>query len=136
MKAISLVLVLFILGCSNEKIPNIEPNNIPQKLLGKWKIVEVFETDGASEPQWRNYTSSNNFNVWFKSDGKYVNSDGDVNCLTGTYSLKNDTLSYFSSCGGKSEVYIELLLSDTMIIDGLNFEPFKIKYNKIISETE
>lgn len=135
MKTIILIFSLIIVGCSNDT-PKEEPNTIPEELIGKWKIVEVYETDGGSEPQWREYISSNDFHVWFKSDYQYENTDGDINCLTGTYSINNDILKYQSVCGGMSVVSIELLENDLLIIDYLNFEPFKHKFIKVSLENE
>lgn len=135
MKTKILIFSLFILGCSNNHTPYEEPK-IPQELIGKWKIVEVYETDGGSEPQWREYISSNDFHVWFKSNYQYENTDGDTNCLTGTYSIINNVLKYQSICGGMSEVSIELLVDNLLIIDFLNFEPYKHKFIKVSSESE
>jgi hypothetical protein len=132
MKAISLVFVLFILGCSNEQIPNIEPNNIPQELIGKWKIVEVYETDGASKPQWRNKNTGSIYDYWFKIDNSFLQSDG---IYEGTYSVdSNMTLKL--TINSSNSVKIETLNLDTLVINYLNFEPFKYKFRKVSSETE
>ena len=136
MKTIILIFSLFILGCSGDDTPKEEPNNIPEELIGKWKIVEVYETDGGSEPQWREYMSSNSFHIWFKSNYQYQNTDGDENCLTGIYSINSSSLKYESICGGQSEVSIELLETNLLIIDFLNFEPYKHKYVKVSSENK
>ena len=45
MKNILLILAISLLGCSKS---SEEPNNIPPELIGKWKIVETYTTDGGS----------------------------------------------------------------------------------------
>jgi hypothetical protein len=134
MKAIILLFSLLVLGCSKNDTPKGDPNNIPQELIGKWKIIEVYETDGASEPQWRNESTIYKYNIWFKNNGEYIKNEGDS---YGIYELENNNLKYILTNTQNSQVvYIENLTTDNLIIDFLNFEPYKHKYIKVSSESE
>jgi len=131
MKTIILIFSLFILGCSNNHNPNEEPN-IPQELIGKWKIIEVYETDGASEPQWRDEDTGAIYDYWFKSNGSFLQSDG---AFSGSYMIdENNDIEL--TINNVKKYHIEYLTSDSLIIDLLNFEPLKVKYVKISSESE
>lgn len=129
MKAFFLIFSLFILGCSNDDTPKEEPNNIPQQLIGKWKIVEVYETDGGSEPQWRNEDTGAIYDYWFKSNSTFLQSDGIYN---GTYTIDTSMKLTFTT-NSPNTVLIEQLTSSQLIIDFLNFEPYKHKYIKVNS---
>jgi hypothetical protein len=132
MNARILILSLFILGCSNDDSPNEEPSNTPQELIGKWKIVEVYETDGASEPQWRDENTGAIYDYWFKSDKSFMQSDG---IYEGNYTV-DSSLNLTLTINSSNTVKIEKFKSDSLIIDFLNFEPYKQKYIKISSESK
>ncbi|OQY05244.1 MAG: hypothetical protein B6I20_01590 [Bacteroidetes bacterium 4572_117] len=138
MKKTLFLLCLFFLACSDKSEPIVEEiNKVPPELIGKWKIVEIYETDGGSLPSWRTYNSGNEYHVWFKFNNKYEKSGGALTCLTGNYTiLDNNYLRYNSVCGGEQEVYIELLKKDSLIIDLKIFEAHKLRYIKISSEGE
>lgn len=130
MKAIVLILSLFLWGCSNDDSPKDEPNNIPQELIGKWKTVAVYATDGASEPQWRDEDTGAIYDYWFKSNGEYVFFDG---ISSGVYSVNSEN--YLTLTNVRSITYsIESISNDSLLIDCLNFEPLKYKYVKVSSE--
>lgn len=134
MKAMILIFSLFILGCSSDDTPKKETNNIPKELIGKWKIVEVYETDGGSEPQWRNENTIYEYNIWFKNNGEYIKNEGDS---YGIYELENNNLKYIlTSTQNSQTVHIENLTINSLIIDFLNFEPYKHKYMKVSSESK
>ena len=134
MKNIILILSLLTLGCSNDNTPKEESNNIPQELIGKWKIVEIFETDGGSNPEWRNENTIYGYNIWFKSNGVYIKNEGDTQ---GRYELENNNIKYIlASTQNSQTVHIENLTVNTLIIDFLNFEPYKHRYIKISSENQ
>lgn len=132
MKTIILIISLFLLGCSNNDNPNDELNNIPQELIGKWKITEVYETDGGSDPQWRDEDTGTTYDYWFKSDSSYLKSDG---IYEGTYVVDLD-LNLILTINSTSTLKIEQLTSNILIIDFLNFEPYKHKCIKVSSESE
>jgi hypothetical protein len=139
MKKIFLFLSILFISCSPQNDPIIEDiSPIPPELFGKWKIIEIYETNGVCiYPCWRDYISGNEYHGWFKEDNSYETTDGDSTCLTGTYTVSKDNiLKYTSDCGGEQEVYIELLKIDSLIIDLKIFEPLKHKYVKISDEKE
>ena len=132
MKTIILIFSLFILGCSKNDTPKEDPNNIPQELIGKWKIVQVYETDGGSEPQWRDEDTGHSYDYWFKSNGTYVKFDGISN---GVYIINSGN--YITLTNVSSVTYlIESISNDEILINYLNFEPLKYKYIKVSSENE
>ncbi|MCD6179529.1 MAG: lipocalin family protein [Bacteroidales bacterium] len=134
MKKIFFLVSIFFISCTGQIDPIIDDSfPIPPELIGKWKIVEIYETNGVCVyPCWRDYISNNKYHVRFKEDNTYETIDGDPTCLTGTYTVSKDNLlKYSSSCGGEQEVYIELLQNDSLIIDLKIFEPHKLKYVKI-----
>lgn len=127
MKALVLILscCLFLFSCSKDDNLNDELYNIPKELIGKWKIAEVYETDGASEPQWKDEDTGAVYDYWFKADKSF---------LKGTYTVDSD-LKLTLTINSSNTFKIEKLKSDTLIIDFLNFEPYKCKYIKISSES-
>ena len=115
------------MGCSGDDTPKEEPNNIPQELIGKWKIVQVYETDGGSEPQWRDENTGHSYDYWFKSNGAFLQSDG---VISGSYVIdENNDIEL--TVNSVKKYHIEYLSSNTLIIDLLNFEPLKLKFIKV-----
>ena len=132
MKYILLILVITFLGCSKG---SEEPNNIPPELIGKWKVVERYTTDGGSDPTWSLYDSGRIYDKWFKGDGTYILTRPSTNpdCMGGNYSVLENNITYSNNpCTTGAPVTIELLTENELIIDTNFFEPFKVKYIKVI----
>lgn len=139
MKKLFFLISIFFISCTDQIDPIIDDSfPIPPELIGKWKKIEIYETNGVCiYPCWRDYISGNEYHVWFKEDNQYERTDGVPTCLTGTYTVsKGNLLKYTTVCGGEQEVLIESLSWDTLIIDFQNFEAFKAKYFKVTSESE
>ena len=134
MKNMFLILTfsLMSLGCSNN---NDDPqNNILPELIGKWKIVERYSTDGGSPASWSPYDSGEIYDKWFKSDGTFIIVGiNNPDCASGTYSVENNYITYTDSpCAPEKPVIIESLTHTELIIDANFFEPIKTKYIKVI----
>jgi len=129
MKNIFLILVIIFLGCSES---SEEPNNIPNELIGKWKIDEIFTTEGGSPATWSSYDSGEIYDIWLKENGTYIDVNTDENCNNGTYIITENQIT-FSPCASLYPLTIEKLMKDTLILRD-NFIPdiFKTKYLKII----
>lgn len=122
-----------VTGCN--KGSNDDPKStIPPELIGKWKIVELYTSDG-SNAYWHVYDSGRVWDKWFKSDGTYLNTDTDlpIDCMSGNYTVNNNYIQYSNSpCVPEEPVIIESLSNRELTIDGNFFEPIKTKYIKVI----
>lgn len=127
-----LLVLILVLGCNPDE-PEPKPW-VPDGLIGKWKTIAIFDTDGNGDPKWRFYQSDKEYDIWYKENGEYasfafINND---KCNNGTYSVnKNYDLTYYTPCSGTSIVHIESLLGDTLIIDANHFETIKNKSVKV-----
>lgn len=135
MKVIILIFSLFILGCSSYDTPKEKPNNIPQELIGKWKIVEVYDSHGGNDPYWLPHETGAIYDYWFKESGDFLKNNGEIQ---GNYTVDKDNYIFFQSSNNQNSYtyFIENITIDSLIIDLLNFEPLKYKYIKISSESE
>ena len=135
MKKLLFIFCLFLFGCSDKSNPEVNNSTqIPPDLIGKWKIVEIYESVSGFDPTWRDESTTYSYNIWFKSNSEYIRDEGYLN---GTYKINNDSLTFhLTSTQNSQTVLIEYPDSDTLIIDFLNFEPVKHKYYKISSEGE
>lgn len=121
--------MMFSLSCSNNDEKS--QNNVPQELIGKWKIVEVYSTDGGSPASWSPYDSEEVYDIWIKENNTYISEDNDENCKNGRFSLDNDQIT-FHPCASEYPFTIEILTIDTLILRD-NYIPdiLKTKYSKI-----
>ncbi len=116
-----------ILGCTKDS--DSENNNIPIELIGKWKAIEIYSTDGGSEPIWRNY--SDQFTYVFSNNNVTVRDNLQAGCNEGTFSIKNgNTIEFIFPCISYNS-YIETNTNTLLILDTKNFEPLKYKFKKI-----
>ena len=126
-----LIISLMSLGCSNN---NDDPqNNIPAELIGKWKIVERFTSDGTSG-YWHSYDSGEIHDLWFKNNGEvFFTSLISTPCYKATYTVINNEIWYSNStCIADTPNTIELLTENELLIDFNFFEPMKTRYIKVI----
>src|SRR5699024_9416498 len=72
-----LSVLLSLTGCSHDDT-NIQENN----LLGTWKLIETYGSDGGSNPQWT--TVSNGYTYTFGDDGTLIS---DRFTCNGSYTL-------------------------------------------------
>lgn len=120
------------LSCSNND--DKFQNNVPQELIGKWKIVEMYSTDGGSPPSWSTYDSGEVYDIWFKNDWTYSStSSANPDCINGEYSISENYLTLFNSaCAPEEPLIVENLTENELVIDANFIEPYKSKYEKII----
>ena len=135
MKKLFFFFSILIIGCSNQNdtvIEDISP--IPPELIGKWKIIELYESESGINPVWRQVFTTNSYNYWFKINGEYIRDEG---YIKGAFEINNDSLTFIvTSTQNSQTVLIEYLDSETLIINWLSFEPYKHKYIKVSSEEE
>jgi len=98
--------MMLSLSCS--KHDDKSQNNMPQELIGKWKIVEVYSTDGGSPASWSPYDSGEVYDIWIKENNTYISKDNDENCNNGSFSLDNDQIT-FHPCASAYPFTIETL---------------------------
>lgn len=94
MKSIILILsILFSLtGCS-EKETNQQENSI----YGTWQLIEIYQSDGGSSPQWT--TVDESYIYTFNNDGTF-SSTRFTECTSGTYEISNNSITLNYSCVG------------------------------------
>ena len=123
---LKLIISLMSLACSNN---NEEPqNNIPAELIGKWKIVERFTSDGTSG-YWHSYDSEYFYDLWLKANGTFSTEDEDA-CSNCTYIVLNNQITFYPY-GVDYPSNIESLSNEELILNANHFEPIKTKYVKI-----
>lgn len=135
MKNLLLILFIFFVTSNCYNSTNEDPKNtIPPELIGKWKIVELYTSDGSNS-YWHTYDSGREWDTWFKSDGTYTLSYPytDPNCMGGTYSiLENDITFSDNPCTDGTPVTIEVLTENELQINSIFFEIYKSKSIKVI----
>lgn len=135
MKYIYILFIIATLTLSCSKSDNEPENNIPTELIGKWKAIEIYSTDGGSPATWSLYDSGLVYDIWFKSHGTYMlgrDSSNNLECKEGNYSVIGNEITYSDSpCAPEVPVFIESLTAVELIIDGNFFEPSKTKYIRV-----
>jgi len=115
------------IGCSKS---NDDPkNNIPDKLIGKWKITEEYYTDGSSTGSgWDNHDSGKNYDLWLKADGTYTDGTA-IECNNCSYTVSDNKI-YFLPNGNEFPAEIQFLSDTNLTIWWDDFEGAGIKYLK------
>lgn len=125
---IYILLTLFLSSCTKNDTPE---NNVPPELIGKWKIVETYSSDGSSN-SWNSYDSGKIYDIWFKDGGETIVSNMIENCQVGIYSIsKNNEIIIDLPCGEKSTIPIVSLTNTTLITDVTYIEYELTKYEKV-----
>lgn len=114
-------------GCTKNDNPE---NNVPPELIGKWKIVEIYSSDGSSA-SWKPHDSGQVYDLWLKSDWTYLTLDNNVNCNKGNFSINNNQIT-FHPCASEYPLTIETISAEILILrDNFTPEVYKTKYLKI-----
>lgn len=129
MKNLILLLTLSFVTLNCSKDDNNQKNNIPPELIGKWKAIEIYSTDGGSEPTWSNIV--NGFSYTFSNDNIVIRDNLQTGCNEGKFSLKNENTILFVFPCISYESFIENNTNTLLILDTKNFEPLKYKFQKI-----
>ena len=130
-KLIYLFCLMLSFSCSNSD--DKPENNVPQELIGKWKIVEIYSSDGSNE-SWSPYDSGESYDIWLKSDWSYVSSDSNEDCNNGSFSINNDQIT-FLPCASEYPLTIETMTVEILVLrDNFTPEVYKTKYSKITDE--
>lgn len=135
MKNLILTIILATITLSCSKNDNETQNNIPTELIGKWKIIEVYTTEGGlNDGAWSSYDSGHEYDTWFKNDGTFLLTNPSTNpdCMGGNYSILENNITYSNNpCSIDQPVTIELINEINLIINLNHFEIYKTKYQKI-----
>lgn len=124
------MIVLLLVSCHKDKPIVVQPY-IPADLIGKWKITEIFDTDGGSAPLWRVYNTAEEYDIWFKDNSDYTQ-PGTSTCYAGKYSVSEALkITFVNSCGDISIETIDSLSAHELIIDANWFEFMKTRYVKV-----
>ncbi|HEY4618186.1 MAG TPA: lipocalin family protein [Flavobacterium sp.] len=127
----NLIYILSIMlstSCSNND--DKPQNNVPQELIGKWKIAEIYSSDGSSA-SWSPHDSGEIYDIWFKSNWTYVSFDNNENCNNGNFSINDNQITFYP-CTSDYPLTIEVLTTETLILrDYFTPEVYKTKYSKI-----
>ncbi|WP_452222492.1 hypothetical protein [Lacinutrix salivirga] len=116
-------------SCSNND--DKPENNVPQELIGKWKLIEIYASDGNSN-SWVPYDSGESYDIWFKEDLGLVVSTMVEGCQIGSFSISsNNEIVYNLPCSEQSIIPIESLSETTLITDVTYIEYELNKYEKI-----
>jgi len=127
-----LILAFFLFFSCDEENTSIQPK-IPPELIGKWKVIAIYDTYGGSSPEWRTYYTGKEYDIWFKSNSEFTVTDPIDTCNLGEYSVSADMqITYENPCYETSIVTIVSLNAELLIIDANHFEYMKTKYIKVI----
>lgn len=128
----TIIIAVITLNCSKSDSEN--QNNIPPELIGKWKVIEVYSTDGGSPAVWSSYDSGYEYDIWFKNDGIFmITGTTNTDCMSGNFVVSGNDITYSNSiCASNEPVTIELLNETDLLINLNHFEPYKTKYKKIV----
>lgn len=86
-------LILSFSSCSQNEEEKINDNSI----FGTWKLIEVYSSDGGSNPQWKPVV--NGYTYTFNLDGTFT-SNRFSECSIGKFELNNTTLTLKFDCIG------------------------------------
>ena len=133
-KGFIIFFVFFLLGCKPEEHENIHNSRLINELNGTWESVEVYATDGASQPTWTPMIDNLRFYYSFTSDSKVLSNHNKDGCNQGSIRISSDSLITFNFPCITFENRIDSLTSDTLILDTQNFEPLKYKFTKALTK--
>lgn len=113
---LSLIAIISFYSCSQNE--NTEKENL--SLIGSWKLIETYNSDGGSTPSWKSV--ENGYTYSFKSDGSFT-SNRFSECTKGNYTISYNKLTLTFDCAGFNTgienspgVFIEELIFDNSSI--------------------
>ncbi|PCI34200.1 MAG: hypothetical protein COB60_06615 [Flavobacteriaceae bacterium] len=93
----NLILLFSIILSFNSCSQNEEEKNSDNSIVGTWKLIEVYSSDGGSNPQWK--LVENGYIYTFKIDGTFT-SNRFSECSIGKFELNNSNLTLRFDCNG------------------------------------
>ncbi len=101
-----LIFAIIINGCTkNENEPEI---------IGKWKQIEIYGSDGGASPTW--HPVSNGYYLEFLKNGNFTSTKFSE-CNSGTFNyLNTNEVNMTYNCSNFSNNYIEIIESNTHTI--------------------
>ena len=92
-KLIFILTTLISLSSCDRNDPITQENSI----YGTWKLVEIYGSDGGSNPKWTSVTIV--YTYTFNENGSFTSSRFSE-CTSGTYTIENDKLILNFGCEG------------------------------------
>lgn len=92
-----LILILSMLLSFTSCSETVNPKEQDTSIVGTWQLIEVYGSDGGSNPQWT--PVEDGYTYTFKSDSTF-SSNRFNECEIGTYSTNQDQLTLNYSCDG------------------------------------
>ncbi|QBN20184.1 hypothetical protein [Flavobacterium nackdongense] len=114
MKTIFYLAILYFsaLSCSKSE----GDNSTKPSVVGKWKQIELYNSDGGSSPSW--HTITNGYTIELLSNGTF-NSTKHSECTTGSYTISStNEISMTYNCSGFTNNFIEKIetITNTQLI--------------------
>lgn|SRR5690606_29975784 len=126
---IYLLCLMLSFSCSNSD--GKPENNVPQELIGKWKLIEIYSSDGTTS-SWSPYDSGEVYDIWFKENGTVIFIGNSENCMDASYSVTGNNIYYSNNpCTTEDPIFIEFLTESELILDLNSIEPHKSKFIKL-----
>ena len=111
MKTLFYLSILFLPLFSCSKSDKDDTNPTTSNLIGKWKQIEIFGSNGGSNPTWQKVT--NGYTIEFLSNGKFISSKF-TECSTGGYAISiTNEISMTYNCSSFTNNYIEKVETNT-----------------------
>ncbi|WP_417430772.1 lipocalin family protein [Halpernia sp.] len=134
---ITILSILFIFSsCSrstnnNEEVPDVPT---PKEFVGKWKLVEICQSDGSSTCDFKPFDSGKVYDVEYKKDGTLYGNGEPSNCANGTFYFSKDlkVLNLKFNCQTQYTTTNIMSISSTEMLLGYQFlDPEMRRYKKI-----
>lgn len=104
--------------------------NIPERITGSWTVTQVFDSDGNSDPVWRDAVAIEIFSYEFNSVGNVITDKFVSSCNQGTFQIQNTSLISFTFPCAQFTRLIESVGPDELILDFQENEPMKLRFAK------
>ena len=133
---ISLLSIFFIFSSCGRSMNNPEEVKevaAPKEFVGKWKLIEICESDGSSTCDFKPFDSGKAHDVEYKKDGTLYANGEPANCNTGTFYFSNDlkVLNIKLNCQNAFTKTNIMAISATEMVLGYQFlDPEMRKYRK------
>ena len=101
------ILLFLTMSCSNSN----DDDSSKASIIGKWKLIELYNSDGGSSPSW--HTITNGYTIEFFSNGTFT-STKHIECTTGSYTISpTNEVNMTYNCVGFTNSYLEKVETNT-----------------------
>lgn len=100
-------LLFLTMSCSKSN----DDDSSKASIIGKWKLIELYNSDGGSSPNW--HTITNGYTIEFFSNGTFT-STKHIECTTGSYTISpTNEVNMTYNCVGFTNSYLEKVETNT-----------------------